>query len=229
MTRRIEQLTRQIEELTRRIEESAKREPDTQVSTTNQLFCVRFHVIVLFLRFKAEEALQNGEVPVGCLIIHKDTVVGRGRNEVNVTKNATRHGEMIAIDQVQRYCELNKLECGDVFRQCSLYVTVEPCIMCAAALRLLCIPKVVYGCANERFGGCGSILNVHSDIYKDIPTKSCNVDQLPGKPFESISAIFADEAIDLLQRFYLETNPNAPNPRIKKCSSTDTSSQDKYS
>ena len=161
-------------------------------------------------------------MPVGCLIIYKDIVIGRGRNEVNITKNATRHGEMIAIDQVRQYCELNKLECRDVFRQCSLYVTVEPCIMCAAALRLLSIPKVVYGCPNERFGGCGSILNVHTDIYKNISTKSYNDDQLPGKPFQTFSGIYSDQAVDLLQQFYLQTNPNAPNPKIKKFSSTET-------
>ena len=180
---------------------------------------------VLF-QFQAEDALKNGEVPVGCLIIYKDSVVGRGRNEVNITKNATRHGEMIAIDQVKRYCELNGLRYRDVFRECSLYVTVEPCIMCAAALRLLYIPKVVYGCANERFGGCGSILNVHSDIYDGTPTESSNGDPLPGKPFDSLSGIYAEHAIDLLQRFYLQTNPNAPSPKIKKGVTTDTSSQD---
>jgi tRNA-specific adenosine deaminase 2 len=187
-----------------------------------------YHYSIFFFQLQAEDALKNGEVPVGCLIIYKDSVVGRGRNEVNITKNATRHGEMIAIDQVEQYCELNGLDCRNVFRQCSLYVTVEPCIMCAAALRFLCIPKVVYGCANERFGGCGSILNVHSDIYDDVPTKSCNSDQLPGKPFELFSGIYAEQAIDLLQRFYLQTNPNAPNPKIKMGISTGTTLQDNY-
>ena len=167
--------------------------------------------------------MKNGEVPVGCLIIYKDSVVGRGSNQVSITKNATRHCEMIAIDQVKQYCELKGLECGDVFRQCSLYVTVEPCIMCAAALRLLCIPKVIYGCPNERFGGCGSILNVHSDSYDDIPTKSCSGNQGPEKPFEVFSGIYAEQAVDLLQRFYLQTNPHAPNPRTKKGVTTDSS------
>jgi tRNA-specific adenosine deaminase 2 len=154
-------------------------------------------------------------------------VVGCGRNEVNITKNATRHGEMIAIDQVKQYCELNGLGCEDVFRQCSLYVTVEPCIMCAAALRLLCIPKVVYGCENERFGGCGSILNVHSDIYAEMPD-SCSGNQGPGKPFHVFSGIYAKQAVDLLQRFYLQTNPNAPNPRIKKDVMADSTLLDKH-
>lgn len=139
-------------------------------------------------------------------------VVGKGCNEVNETKNATRHGEMIAIDQVQNYCEMNGLEFMNVIKESSLYVTVEPCIMCASALRSLHINKVVYGCANERFGGCGSILNIDSDVWEN---KSCNCDQIQGQPFQAISGIYAKEAIDLLQRFYLQTNPNAPNPKIK--------------
>lgn len=177
---------------------------------------------VLFILFQAENALQNGEVPVGCLIVYEGNVVGRGRNEVNVTKNATRHGEMIAIDEVKQYCELNGLDCSDVFKHCSLFVTVEPCIMCAAALRLLNIPKVVYGCANERFGGCGSILNLHSDNFDNMSTQSSTANQLPGKAFYLVSGIYSEQAIDLLQRFYLQTNPNAPNPKIKGSISKDS-------
>ena len=114
---------------------------------------------------KAREALKVGEVPVGCIMVYKNEVIGTGRNEVNETKNATRHAEMVAIDQVKLWCKNERLSFEDVLRDCSLYVTVEPCIMCAAALRLLGIPKVVFGCANERFGGCGSILSIHTDNY----------------------------------------------------------------
>ncbi|KAK2573644.1 tRNA-specific adenosine deaminase 2 [Acropora cervicornis] len=112
----------------------------------------------------AEKALEKGEVPVGCVIVHKNKVIGRGGNEANKTKNATRHAEMVAIDQVQHWCKTQFLSFKDVLGECWLYVTVEPCIMCAAALRFMGIPKVVFGCANERFGGCGSILNIHTDI-----------------------------------------------------------------
>ena len=156
-------------------------------------------------------------------------MVGCGRNEVNITKNATQHAEIIATDQVKHYCQLNGLDYIDVFRQCSLYVTVEPCIMCAAAIRLLCIPKVVYGCLNERFGGCGSILNVHHDMYDGDKRLACNGDQLPGKPFNLTSGIYAEQAIDLLQRFYLQTNPNAPKPTIKRSVTTDSSFDDNNS
>nr|XP_006012135.1 PREDICTED: tRNA-specific adenosine deaminase 2 isoform X2 [Latimeria chalumnae] len=85
----------------------------------------------------AKEALQNGEVPVGCLMVYNDEILGQGRNEVNETKNATRHAEMVAIDQVLEWCHQNGRDHAGVFQRTVLYVTVEPCIMCASALRLL--------------------------------------------------------------------------------------------
>ncbi|KAG8582989.1 hypothetical protein GDO81_008246 [Engystomops pustulosus] len=85
----------------------------------------------------AQDALDNGEVPVGCLMVHDKQIIGQGRNEVNETKNATRHAEMVAIDQVLDWCKENGKSSIEVFQNTILYVTVEPCIMCAGALRLL--------------------------------------------------------------------------------------------
>ncbi|KAB0379606.1 hypothetical protein FD755_007390, partial [Muntiacus reevesi] len=121
----------------------------------------------------AKDALDNTEVPVGCLMVYNNEVVGKGRNEVNQTKNATRHAEMVAIDQALDWCRRRGKSPSDVFEHTVLYVTVEPCIMCAAALRLMRIPLVVYGCQNERFGGCGSVLDIAS---ADLPST--------GKPFQ---------------------------------------------
>ncbi|XP_044279323.1 tRNA-specific adenosine deaminase 2 isoform X1 [Varanus komodoensis] len=123
----------------------------------------------------AKEALEKGEVPVGCLMVYNNEVIGKGRNEVNETKNATRHAEMVAIDQVITWCHQHKKACEEVFSHTALYVTVEPCIMCAAALRVMKIPLVVYGCQNERFGGCGSVLNISSATLTDT-----------GEPFQVI-------------------------------------------
>ena len=114
--------------------------------------------------FYAEQALNAGEVPVGCIVVFNNLkVIGVGRNEVNEPKNATRHAEMVAIDDA--ICNINT-ECNnsvelcvsELMKQCILYVTVEPCVMCAAALRAVGVAKVFYGCKNERFGGCGSVL-----------------------------------------------------------------------
>ena len=69
----------------------------------------------------------------------------------------TRHAEMIAIDSILL------MHSAQIFHQTDLYVTVEPCIMCAAALRLIGIRTVYYGCGNDRFGGAGSVLNLHCE------------------------------------------------------------------
>lgn len=153
----------------------------------------------------AQDALDNGEVPVGCLMVYDNQLVGQGRNEVNETKNATRHAEMVAVDQVLDWCRKNDKNSAQVFENTILYVTVEPCIMCAGALRLLRIPLVVYGCHNERFGGCGSVLNVAAD---DIPAT--------GAQFQCIKGYSAKKAVEMLKTFYKQENPNAPKSKVRK-------------
>ncbi|XP_066533066.1 tRNA-specific adenosine deaminase 2 isoform X2 [Hoplias malabaricus] len=153
----------------------------------------------------AKDALENGEVPVGCLMVYKDEIIGKGRNEVNETKNATRHAEMVALDQVLDWCCLRQLDPKEVCKHTVLYVTVEPCIMCTAALRLLHIRLVVYGCKNERFGGCGSVLDISSDALPNT-----------GTSFKCISGHRADEAVEMLKTFYKQENPNAPKPKVRK-------------
>ncbi|XP_028296395.1 tRNA-specific adenosine deaminase 2 [Gouania willdenowi] len=153
----------------------------------------------------AKDALQNGEVPVGCLLVHKDQVVGRGRNQVNETKNATRHAEVVALDQLLDWCRHGNQDVRRVCEQTALYVTVEPCVMCAAALRLLNVPVVVYGCSNERFGGCGSVLDVSS---AELPHT--------GTVFKCVSGHRAEEAVHMLKTFYKQENPNAPRPKTRK-------------
>ncbi|XP_071803824.1 tRNA-specific adenosine deaminase 2-like [Asterias amurensis] len=152
----------------------------------------------------ATAALNRGEVPVGCLLVYDNKVIATGNNRVNETMNATRHAESIAIEGALQWCRENCLASEDVFKETTLYVTVEPCIMCASALRMIGVPLVVYGCANERFGGCGSVICIHSD---SIPTL--------GKPFQCIPGIYKKKAIQLLKNFYKGQNPNAPNPKVK--------------
>ncbi|TSL47654.1 tRNA-specific adenosine deaminase 2 [Bagarius yarrelli] len=153
----------------------------------------------------AKEALESGEVPVGCLLVYNNMVLGKGRNEVNETKNATRHAEMVALDQVLEWCSDRELDPEEVCRRCVLYVTVEPCITCAAALRLMNIPLVVYGCKNERFGGCGSVLDISA---ADLPHTGTSFTCIPGHR--------ADEAVDMLKTFYKQENPNVLKPKVRK-------------
>ncbi|KAJ3293054.1 tRNA(adenine34) deaminase [Rhizoclosmatium sp. JEL0117] len=158
----------------------------------------------------AEEAFQVGEVPVGCVIVlNNSRIIASGRNKTNETLNGTRHAEFEAIDSIMSNITSLAKEIGantdpvnpfDVFSKCDLYVTVEPCLMCASALRHIRIRKVYFGCGNERFGGCGSVLNIHQDL------SICSVENKDEPTYEVESGIFKEEAIMMLRRFYLREN-----------------------
>ena len=104
-------------------------------------------------------------MPVGCIFVYEGINVGQGSNEVNITKNATRHAEFIAIDKVRGYCKEHGLNEHEVFSNSILYVTTEPCIMCSAALKIVGVRNVIFGCPNPRFGGCGSLLDIHQKEF----------------------------------------------------------------
>ncbi|KAJ5486342.1 hypothetical protein N7530_000642 [Penicillium desertorum] len=144
-----------------------------------------------------EKALQSGETPVGCVLVHNDQIVGFGMNDTNRSMNGTRHAEFIAIAEMLQSHPRSALQSTD------LYVTVEPCVMCASALKQYRIRSVYFGCANDRFGGTGGVLSLHSDPSID-----------PSYPV--YGGLFEKEAIMLLRRFYIQENEKAPNPRPKK-------------
>ena len=148
----------------------------------------------------ARLALQHQEVPVGCVVEHKGTIVAKGCNEVNVTLNASRHAEMVAIDQLVQVASSRKLPLSELCKQCTLYVTVEPCIMCTCALRWIGIETVVFGCHNERFGGCGSVLDVHTCTFSLPSDTMCQELKLK-------SGVLQDKAVEILQQFYKTGNP----------------------
>ncbi|CAN1346253.1 tRNA-specific adenosine deaminase TAD2 [Linum perenne] len=158
---------------------------------------------------QAKEALDSLEVPIGCVIVADGKVIASGRNRTTETRNATRHAEMEAIDPLLeewKKAGLSASQVAENFSKCSLYVTCEPCIMCAAALSILGIKEVYYGCANDKFGGCGSILSLHSSNLQ--PQSS----EVTAKGFKCIGGIMAAEAVSLLRNFYEQGNPNAPKP-----------------
>ncbi|KAL5332641.1 cytidine deaminase-like protein [Aspergillus crustosus] len=146
---------------------------------------------------QARKALHTRETPVGCVLVYKNKIVGHGMNDTNRSMNGTRHAEFLAIQEMLRTHPKAALPLTD------LYVTVEPCVMCAAALRQYRIRSVYYGCGNERFGGTGSILALHSDLAID-------------PPYPVYGGLQRKEAIMLLRRFYIQENENAPKPRPKK-------------
>lgn len=154
---------------------------------------------------EAKHAFDNREVPVGCIIVSKSKqlIVAVGRNETNEFNDGTRHCELVAIDSLVKTSS-SSIDWEDFV----LYVTVEPCVMCAAALRIVGLTEVVYGCANDRFGGCASVLDVHS-IAPDVVSA---LDITPG--------IMKEEAVDLLQRFYERGNIKLPEAKRHRRTST---------
>ena len=111
----------------------------------------------------AAEAAAEGEVPVGCVIVRGDKIVGRGRNRRETAKNALGHAEIEAINDACR--NLGGWRLWD----CTLYVTLEPCPMCAGAIINARLPRVVYGAADQNPGSCGSICNLFTMEYNHHP------------------------------------------------------------
>lgn len=103
---------------------------------------------------QAKKALALGEVPIGCVIVYKDKIIGRGYNRRNTDKNTLAHAEITAINKASKKIGDWRLE------ECTLYVTLEPCQMCSGAIVQARIPKVVMGCMNPKAGCAGSILNI---------------------------------------------------------------------
>ncbi len=103
---------------------------------------------------QAKKAYALGEVPIGCVIVHEGRIIGRGYNRRNTDKNTLAHAEITAINKASKVIGDWRLE------ECTLYVTLEPCQMCAGAIVQARIPEVVMGCMNPKAGCAGSILNI---------------------------------------------------------------------
>src|SRR4051794_25236696 len=103
---------------------------------------------------QAQKASAAGEVPVGAVIVREGKIIARAHNQVELLKDATAHAEMLALTEAESAV-------GDWrLTDCDLYVTKEPCVMCAGALVHARIHRVIFGCADERAGAAGSLLNV---------------------------------------------------------------------
>lgn len=103
---------------------------------------------------QAKKAEGLGEVPIGCVIVYEDKIIGRGYNRRNTDKSTLSHAEISAIRKASKAMGDWRLE------GCTLYVTLEPCQMCAGAIVQARIPRVVMGCRNPKAGCAGSVLNI---------------------------------------------------------------------
>lgn len=138
------------------------------------------------MRAALREALAseaNDEVPVGCVIVHDGTIVGRGHNQVEALQDATAHAEILAIGAASTALQSWRLI------DCTMYVTLEPCAMCAGAIILARLPRLVYGAADPKAGACGSVLDV---IHERRLNHRVDVE----------SGLLADECGGLLKRFF---------------------------
>ena len=130
----------------------------------------------------AREAAAEGEVPVGCVITRNGEIVGRGRNRRDKDKTALGHAESQAIDEACRNLG------GWRLWECTLYVTLEPCPMCAGAIINARIPKVVFGASDDKYGACGSVCDLFSMEFNHRP--------------EVEKGVLEEESAALLQEFF---------------------------
>ena len=134
---------------------------------------------------QAEKAYDLGETPIGCVIVHEDKIIARGYNRRNTDKNPLAHAEVAAIRKASKKLGDWRLE------ECTLYVTLEPCQMCAGAIVQSRIPRVVVGCMNPKAGCTGSILNL-----LDIQAFNHQADLTTG--------VLEEECSQLMKQFFRE-------------------------
>lgn len=148
--------------------------------------------------FVAYKAFLMNETPVACVLIDRnsDKIISIGYNYTNISLNGTKHAEFIAMKRL--------VDDGYDLSKVIMYVTVEPCIMCASFLRQVGIGEVYFGCGNDRFGGNGTVLSIHKDSNLLHPN------------YPSYGGIMRTEAIHLLRNFYIQENDSAPIPQVKK-------------
>ena len=143
---------------------------------------------------QAQIAAKSDEVPVGAVITYNNQIIAKAHNQVEILKDPTAHAEMIAITQATHYLTSKWLT------ECTLYVTLEPCAMCAGALVLARIKRICFGAEDPKAGACGSVLNIvdHHELNHRI---------------EIQKGLFAEECSQLLTQFFEEKrNPALQHP-----------------
>jgi tRNA(adenine34) deaminase len=131
----------------------------------------------------AKIAEENGDVPIGAVIVYKDQIIAKAYNQREQLKDPTAHAEIIALTQAAAYLESWHLN------GCTMYVTLEPCPMCAGALVLARIDRLVYGCDDPKTGACKSLYNIVQD------------DRLNHR-LEVTSGVLQEQCREQLQQFF---------------------------
>ncbi|MCI9442810.1 MAG: tRNA adenosine(34) deaminase TadA [Ruminococcus sp.] len=138
---------------------------------------------------QAKKAYKLGEVPIGCVIVYENKIIGRGYNRRTVDKNTLAHAELTAIRKAGKKLDDWRLE------GCTMYVTLEPCQMCSGAIVQARIPRVVVGCMNPKAGCAGSVLNL-------LNMKEFN------HQVELTTGILGEECSAMMKQFFKELREN---------------------
>ncbi|MBM4162819.1 MAG: nucleoside deaminase [Ignavibacteria bacterium] len=141
---------------------------------------------------EAEKAFEQDEVPVGAVVVHKGKIIGRGHNQIERLQDPTAHAEMIALTAAANHLHSRRL------KDCTLYVTLEPCPMCAGAIVLSRIPTLVFATFDPKAGACGTLYNIVND-------KRLN------HTLHVISGVSDRESQELLKRFFGRVRRVVPN------------------
>ncbi|HIV62300.1 MAG TPA: tRNA adenosine(34) deaminase TadA [Candidatus Butyricicoccus avistercoris] len=144
----------------------------------------------------AQKAADEGEVPVGAVVVCEGKIVGRGRNRRETKKNAIHHAE---IEAIEKACK--KLG-GWRLHKCDLYVTLEPCPMCTGAIINARIKTLYYGAKDEKAGSCGTLVNLFDLPYNHKP--------------EVISGVMEEECADILKKFFKDLRERKKIERKKR-------------
>lgn len=140
----------------------------------------------------AREAAAAGEVPVGCVIVRGGEVIGQGRNRREEKHSTLSHAEVEAIAQANAALGSWRLD------DCALYVTLEPCPMCAGAILNARVPRVYYGARDEVMGACGGVLNLFMEDFPNRPAL--------------VGGVLAEECRQVLRDFFQDLRKNGALP-----------------
>lgn len=132
---------------------------------------------------EARKAFDKDEVPVGAVVVYQGSIIARAHNQIKILKDPTAHAEMIAITQAASYLQNERLI------GCSMYVTIEPCSMCAGAMVLARIDKLTYGASDKKTGACGSVVDItsHKKLNHKVKVKK---------------GVLEEEAFSLMKEFF---------------------------
>ena len=138
---------------------------------------------------EAEAAYNRGEVPVGAVVVKDGLIIGKGSNQTEMLEDPTAHAEMIALTAAASHLGSRRLE------GCAMYVTLEPCPMCAGAIVLARLPVLVFGSYDPKAGACSTLYTITNDTRLN-------------HRVHTVGGVDADKCGDLLRRFFLGKRRN---------------------